>query len=366
MKWQYYTLAGLILILMAAVGVESVSAGLGLSPPYIRSDQLTRESVFEQRIMLTRSSPDQEMEAEIEVNLPRAEDWITIRARKWEIEEDREEDWAEFESGDRIKLPADRQLVPVVFRVEVPSDAEYDNYEGNVRFQVNEVGGDDIEEGSVSIRLGAQANVGLEVTDKVIEEFEIRAVSIPEFNEARQVWWLEYPGKMNIEMSLFNTGNVPIAPTRVIADIYDVRGEEFLERAEHTNRIDRIEPFDHGDVTAELPVTLPADNYRVHYRIYNGDEVVRSGEHSIRIRREGTIAGDTGYGFLGLSRWHQFTIVGPIVIALTLILFAIFNFSATSRQLVGRTAHKLLLLVSGLVRLITSKPRQAWVRIRKR
>lgn len=314
----------MLIITIIGFGTD-VSAGLGLSPPYFENVQLTRESVYEQRIMLTRGSPEQAMEAEVLVEVPGAEDWITIRARDWSEDpdaEDAKESWVEIESGDHIYLPAGEQRVPVVFRVDVPKRAPYDEYLGHIRFNVREVEQDDeeLEGGGVAIRLGARANVKLDVSDRVIKEFEIRRVRLDEFNARRFVRWLEYPGRMPVKMTVKNTGNVPVAPSRVLVDIYDIQRQEFLQRTEHTNGIKKVEPFATEEVVAYLPVFLDEGSYQAAYRIFNDDKEVRSGEASFRIRPEGYLEDDPGYGFMGLSTWHKLTIVGPIALIIGFFL----------------------------------------------
>ena len=318
--------AAAVLVGSFAVAPNGLEAGFGITPPYVENAELTRNSIYEQRIMLVRGNPAFDMNAEISVDVPGANDWITI------------------EPGREVLLPAGEQRVPIVVRLQIPNNARYDQYTGHIRIRTRAVDEGDRGGGAVSIALGAQVNVDIHVIDRVIREFEIRRASIADFNEARTVWWLEYPGKMVLSMDLKNTGNVPVAPSRVTVDIYDTRGEEHLERIEHTNRIRRVDPFKTDKVEAHLPSHLPAGSYRGRFSIYNGDEVVREGELSFGIRA-GTIEGDRGYGFMGLSLWHKFTIVGPLVFIVLLIVVPIFVFSRKARSSVRRVVLWLARLV---------------------
>ncbi|MFP4616567.1 MAG: hypothetical protein ACLFNR_00185 [Candidatus Paceibacterota bacterium] len=296
--------------------VQLEASGFGVSPPYVKNSELTRGSVYEQRIFLVRSQPDVEMKATIDVDVPGAEEWITVQP------------------GTEVTLPEGEKKVPIVVRVEIPEKAEYGSYEGKVRVRTGPADEDDRASGSVTIALGAQINVDLDVSDKVIRDFDITKVRIRDFNEGRTVRWLDYPGKMHLVMDLKNTGNISIAPDKVRVDIYDVKGEEFLERTEHTNKIKEIEPFKTGEVIAELPSHLPPGSYQGHYSIYNGEDVVRSGALSFGIKDVGTIEGDEGYGFQGLSLWHKTTIVGPFVLLFLIILAFVFYFSRRARVFV--------------------------------
>ena len=294
---------------------NSLDAGFGVTPPYVQNSELTRNSIYEQRVMLVRGSPNSDLMARIEVDVPGANDWITI------------------EPGDEVLMPEGERRVPIVVKILVPNKADFGEYSGHIRVRTGSVDGERRGDGAVSIVLGARLNVNLLVIDRVISEFEVRSVEILNFNEGRKVRWLEYPGKMIFKMALRNIGNVPVAPDRVTVDIYDSAGKKLLERTEHTNKIKKVPPFKTEEVFAELPSHLPPGNYRGHFKVYNGDEEVRSGELSFNIRPAGTISGDTGYGFWGLSLWHKTTIVGPIVLVLTLILFVIFYFSKRARQM---------------------------------
>ncbi len=315
----------------ALVFPDEVKAGFGVTPPYVENSELTRNSIYEQRIMLVRGSPDFDMNAEISVDVPGAEDWITV------------------EPGREVLLPEGEQRVPITVRLEIPDNAEFGNYSGRIRVRTRAADDGDRGQGAVSIALGAQINVDVDIIDRVIREFDIRQVKISDFNEGRTQWWLEYPGKMLLEMTLRNTGNVPVAPDRVTVDIYDSSGNELLEQTEHTNKIEEVNPFNTGVVTAELPSHLPPGSYRGRFAIYNGDEVVRSGELSFGIRTAGTIEGDDGYGFMGLSLWHQFTIVGPIVLLILLIVIPVFTFSRRARRMVKASVFKCVKVIRSFI-----------------
>ena len=293
----------------------AVDAGFGVTPPYFQNSELTRNSVYEQKILLVRSRPDFDLLAEIEVDVPGADEWITI------------------EPGKEVLMPKDERMVSIVVSILVPDKADFGDYRGNIRIRTSPVHDEDRGGGAVSIALGARINVNLSVIDRVIREFEVRKVEILDFNEGRKVRWLEYPGKMIFNMALRNVGNVPVSPDKVEVDIYDSSGKKLLERTTHTNKIKRVPPFKTEEVFAELPSHLPPGSYRGKFRIYNDDKEVRSGELTFNIRPAGTIPGDSGYGFMGLSLWHKTTIVGPIIIAVTLIFSLILYFSKRSRLL---------------------------------
>ena len=324
MKRQITSELNLICLLLLSVTVFLAlfpivtNAGFGVTPPYVKNSELTRNSIYEQRIMLVRGNPSFDALAEITVDVPGANEWITI------------------EPSEEVLLAEGERLTPITVRILVPNKAPFDDYRGTIRVQTRAVSEEDRGRGTVSIALGARINFDISVIDRVIKKFEIQRVRISDFNEGRKVRWLEYPGKMTFTMTLQNTGNVPVAPDRVVVDIYDSSGKDLLERTEHTNKIKRVDPFKTEEVYAELPSHLPPGSYRGHFSIYNGDEVVRSGELSFGIRPAGTIEGDTGYGFWGLSLWHKTTIVGPIVILILILVSLILYFSKRTRLILLR------------------------------
>ena len=57
---------------------ESVHAGFGITPPYVRNTSLTRNSIYEQQILMVRSDPNKPLKALVEIDAPEIEDWIEI------------------------------------------------------------------------------------------------------------------------------------------------------------------------------------------------------------------------------------------------------------------------------------------------
>ena len=281
------------------LGVPEVYAGFGITPPYVSNTSLTRSSVYEQQILMVRSNPVDDLKALITVDAPRFEDWIEV------IE------------GEEILLPAGIQKIPMTVRVTVPTDADFASYSGNIRIRTQPTD-DNARSGAVSISLGAQIDVNLNVIDKEIKDFRVRKISISDLNEGHKVGWLYFPGKIRFDMLIENTGNVNVSPSTVEFDIYDNRGSVLLEEVVHSNRITRVEPFATENVTAELPTRLPAGSYLARYTIYNEEEIKQEGEVTLSILPYGTLQ-TAGYGFLGLSLPHKVSVLMPLITILVLI-----------------------------------------------
>lgn len=301
---------GLFCIVLA-VPVAYVEASFGITPPYVRNTSLTRNSTYEQQILLVRGNPNVPLNAQIIVDAPGIEDWIEI------IE------------GAAIPLPRGEQKVPMTVRVTVPADAAFQEYEGKIRIRT--VAADDqVSEGVVSISLGAQVDINLTVIDKVIKDFRVRRIGVSDLNEGHKLGWLYFPGKINFTMLLENTGNVDVAPSEVVFKIYDRSGAVLLEETTNLGRIDTIAPYVTEEVVANIPTKLPAGSYLARYEIYNSDVIVQQGELNLSILPYGTLQ-TAGFGFSGLSLAHKISVLLPIFGFLILILFIVYNI--TQRRL---------------------------------
>jgi hypothetical protein len=315
MKRIILTIFLLIVLSFSALPLDTVRAsGFGVTPPYVINDGLTRNSIYEQRIHLVRGDPNQELLAQVEIDVPGADEWITIQP------------------GNEFLLPPGQQRVTMTVRVQVPSRADFGRYTGAIRVTTSPTDSSRPSGGAVSIALGARINVDMRVIDRVIHDFNVRSFRLDPINEGRHVWWLYFPGKIRFAMEIENIGNVDVAPTRVEMDIYDIKGEKLLESTVNTNRIKKVPPFQFGTVEAHLPTKLKPGSYIAHFTIYNHDEIKRTGELTLNVRPYGTITGDTGYGFAGLSLWHKTTIIGPLVLLFLLVFGSLYRFAHGFRR----------------------------------
>lgn len=288
-------------------------AGFGITPPYVNNSSLTRNSIYEQTIMLVRSDPSVPLKAQISIDVPGVNDWFTV------VE------------GNEFVLPQGETKVPMTVRVTVPKNAEFKRYTGNIRIKTGAVASDGSGQGSVSISLGAQVDVDLTVIDKVIKDFRVRKIGISDLNEGHKFWWLYFPGKIRFEMMLENTGNVDISPSEVLFRMYDGSGQILLEETKSTNSIKQIAPFKTDTVFAELPTRLPSGSYLARYQIKNGDEVKQVGEINVSILPYGTLQ-VAGYGFMGLSLAHKLSVLFPLFTLLLGIAFGLVKISNKRRD----------------------------------
>lgn len=285
---------------LSFVFAQTAMAGFGITPPYVRNDRLTQGSTYTQKIILVRGDPVEDLKAEITISVPGIEDWFTV------------------DKGLEFLLPKGERQVPINITVNVPSDAPLERYQGAIRIRTSS-----LESATgVAIALGAQIDVDLRVVDEILD-FDVRRVQMSEAEEPRRVWWLDYPGKITFTMSIANTGNGWVAPSRVEFSVYDKRGTTLLEEIVNSNTLNKIKPFETGDVVAHMPTRLPPGAYLVKYKIiHREDEVKREGELTLSVLPKGTLAAYAGYGFEGLSTADKATILGPVVVVLVAVLAA--------------------------------------------
>ncbi len=292
-------------MLFFVLSTEIARAGFGITPPYVRNTSLTRNSTYEQQILLVRGNPDAPQKALITIDAPELSDWIQI------VE------------GESIPLPRGQQKVPMTVKVSIPKDAEFRDYKGVIRIKT--VPDDNqVSEGAVSISLGAQVDIALTVIDKKIKDFRIRKIGVSDLNEGKKIGWLYFPGKINFSMLLENTGNVDIAPSEVEFRIFDFAGQVLLEETKNIGNIAEVAPYATEEVMASVPTRLPAGNYIARYRVYNDEEVKQEGEISLNIQPYGSLQ-QAGFGFSGLSIPHKISLILPVLAFVIVILYFFYN-----------------------------------------
>jgi len=275
------------------VFAQQTFAGFGVTPPYVTNVSLTRSSVYEQTIYLVRGDPTTDLKATISIDVPGINSWFQI------VE------------GSDFLLPQGTQKVPMTVRVTVPDNAEYKQYKGNIRIKTGAPDGV-VTSGTVSISLGAQIDVDLTVIDKKIKDFKVRKIGVSDLNEGHKVGWLYFPGKIQFEMLIENTGNIPIAPSDVVFRIYERTGNVLLEETRKKGKIKTVDPFKIETVFAQIPTRLPAGSYLARFEILNDNDVKLSGEVNLSILPYGTLQ-VAGFGFLGLSLVHKLSVIIPVL-----------------------------------------------------
>lgn len=308
-KSSLFLLAPLLFLVVS----QTVYAGFGITPPYVTNASLTRNSIYEQTILLVRSDPTSDLKATISIDVPGINHWF------------------EIVEGNEFLLPKDEQKVAMTVRLTVPDNADFKQYSGNIRIKTG-APDDQVTAGAVSISLGAQVDVDITVIDKVIKDFKVRKIGISDLNEGHKVGWLYFPGKIRFEMFIENLGNVAVAPSAVIFRIYDKTGNVLLEDTRQKGKIDTVKPFAKETIFAEIPTRLPRGSYLARFEIYNDDEVKHTGEVNVNILPYGTLQA-AGFGFSGLSLPHKLSVIVPVLsLVLLIVLFFFRSYQSRSRS----------------------------------
>jgi hypothetical protein len=241
------------------VGNLDAKAGFGIAPPFVKSNKLIPGSHYEQEIRLLRSSAEDELVANITINAPEIQSWISIR------------------EGNNFDLPKDKLQVPMIVNVDVPDDAALGNYSGHINVRIEPKAGSG--GGGVAVALGARIDIDLTVSEETIPDFTIRSVKIPDVKELNKPWswrlfaWFFY--RIKVVMKIENTGNIATSPSKVQLDITDLAEKKTLETLADTS-FKKVEPFKTRDIIASFPTKLGNGQYWAKIKIYKGNEIFYS------------------------------------------------------------------------------------------
>ncbi len=266
----------ILIIIFGILAWGNVSqAGFGISPPYVKSKRpLSPGSHFEQRITLLRSSSDSSMDAEITVNAPEIQDWITI------------------DKGSVFDLPAGALRVPMIVKIDVPEDAEIGNYKGNINVKV--LPKNRAQNPGVAIALGARIDINFDVTNEEFFEFSVKKINIPEFGTLKRPWswkiFSYFVYRIEAVLKIENSGNVPAGPSKVHIDIYDVADKKLLESHNDTS-IDKIDSFSMGEIKAIFPTNLKEGQYWARMTVYSGKDIIHKDKMVFTINSNGELEG---------------------------------------------------------------------------
>ena len=306
--FKKYILFVFFFLLIFLPWIYTAQAGFGISPPHIKNKQLVPGSHYEQKITLLRSSAEDDLKAEIKINAPEIESWISI------------------DKGNDFILPKNSLQVPMIVSLDVPEKAELGNYKGHIDIKILPI--ENKDGGGVSIALGARIDIDLTLTNVAYADFLVRLVSIPDFELLGWPWhwkiFSKFLHKIKVVMNIENIGNVKIAPSKVTLEVYDIAKKKLLE-----SRVDKslkkVDSFSTKEVIAVFPTKLDAGQYWGKIKIYNGNKVVNSYEIAFTIAKKGELA--QGTSKLNIWAWLLLFmyILSVIIIVFVLIKIKIWR-----------------------------------------
>jgi len=300
MKRKKFFIA-LFVFLSSFIFFRIARGGFGISPPYISNENLARGSVYEKKITIVRGNPEEDLKAEVTINVPGANEWITINR------------------GKEFILPKGEKQVPIIVRVQVPKDAHLGDYKGSIRIKTSSL--EAPQKGVVSIALGAQIDVDLKVTNAKMFNFIVRGFRFLSSEEGFKKWIFHFPTKITAEIHLENLGNIDCKPTKVSLDIFD-ENKTYLIKSIETQKMTTIKPFETGAIKAIFLTDLKAGNYYANYKIYKNQEIAEGGEGNLRlnIAPHGTIKGYKGATIFDLPIKERLIILIPALFVLIVIV----------------------------------------------
>jgi len=252
---------GLILgTLFFSLGIGSVLAGFGISPPRLANDHLLPGSHYEQDIYLVRGEPKETLFTTIKINAPEIESWIKV------------------DPGFEFELPKGVQQFPVKFIVDVPQDAELKLYQGTIDILTSP---EKAEGGQVTVALGAEAKIALRVTAEEFSEFEFRGVTLSD---------VEQGSPIKLVLKIENKGNQETGPTKVYLKVFDQHHSALLEESE-ADILERVEPFQIQEIPVEFPTDLGIGQYWGDFEIYQDDKLVRKDKQVFYILEKSVVPG---------------------------------------------------------------------------
>ncbi len=314
-----------ILAIVVSVAIfgfaHAAFAGFGISPPFIKNQQLVPGSKYDQTITLLRSSADEDLRAEVKVNAPQIASWITI------------------DKGNDFILPKGEYQVPMVITINVPKDAELGNYKGNINIKITSAGRDAKQ--GVAIALGARVDVDLTLTNVSYADFLVRVAAIPDFELLSPPWsWRIFSyflSRVRVVMNIENIGNVKTAPSKVTLEIYDLSKNKLLESGED-DAIKQIEPFSTRETVASFPTRLADGQYWGKVKVYKGLSITNVYEIAFTIAKPGGLP--KGTASLGVYPW---LLLGGYLLLVAVLLYSIIRFRLW--RFSGRALVTLILLI---------------------
>jgi hypothetical protein len=297
-----------IIFLLFATGLFSLpfsaQAGFGISPPYVKTHKpIFPGAHYEQEIVLLRSSAEEAMIAEITVNTPEINGWVSIK------------------NGNTVDLPVGKLQIPMIVMVDVPEDAQIGDYKGNINVRMSPKEAHD--QGGVAIALSARIEIDLQVTNEAFLDFTVRNIDISDFEELGLPWkwkifsWFLYRIKTPIKIE--NTGNSEVAPTKVYIDVYDITRKQKLESHEDL-KIKPIPPFATETTVASFPTVLGAGQYWGRLKIYKENDIVYTNDVAFTIYEKGGMENSPE---LGILAWVLLFAYLSLILAILFVLYKI-------------------------------------------
>lgn len=260
-------------------------AGFGISPARVQNQNLLPGSHFEQTIYLVQSNPEKDLLANIEIDAPEIGDWISI------------------DRGLEFDIPAGSRQFPIKVIVDVPIDAEFENYDGKI--WVKTLPKTEEGEGMVTIALGAVIAVDLRVSAEEVFGFVVRGITIKDTEEGRAI---------KVAVKIQNVGNVENTLSKVHLDIYDAYLENILQSAD-VNKLKPIKAFETKEIIVKFSNKLSIGSYFGVVEVYKDDKSLGGAKIPFYVIER------TGFLYKIFIHWYSWIILIILILIIVSLIF---------------------------------------------
>jgi len=238
----YVTAACIVAVIAFGMAPQFVSAGFGISPPWIENQHAFPGASFERTITITQEKAPKDLKVHLSFSGADVSGWIQVK------------------EGNDFIIPQGTTKFPVHFVVTIPQETPFGFYEGAV-----DIVGLDPEkgEGQVAVALGAQARIKINVSDEEFSDFQIKKTDIPDIEEG-------WPLKVGV--TLENLGNRPVRPSRVALRIWDTNHTQQLFSYDITD-MSFVEPFVSGESIGSVTPEIFVGQYWAEIEVYKAGEL---------------------------------------------------------------------------------------------
>jgi len=234
---------------------SQAEAGLGVSPADIIDYNLKPGGHLEKQIIISRSEPNQDMQAVVEADLGDMDSWF------------------QFKPSRKFILPAGEKQVPLKIIVDVPAEAEIKEYLGSIRLKLSSI---EEDQSGLAIVKGAKMEVEFITTDVDLRQLLVRALAFqPQY----------YQDQFQLYAKIENQGNVSAKLDKIELEVSTLAGEKitdlvkdqgFAEIQAQTTAEQKIE-FDHQ---------LEPGEYFVNTKLFFEDNLIKEKKLLLKVLAE--------------------------------------------------------------------------------
>jgi len=242
----------LIIVVCLALIMMQYAASIGISPPRIRGEHLTRGTHLEKEIHLSGVKPGVIVTADISGEMS---------------------DWISMEFGDSFVFP-DKDSYAIPVKIDIPADAANGIYSGSVRFQTAGSGSDS---GTLAIVSGVELKITVDVGGEQFMDYTVDSVTIKS---------VEAGMSLPVNIAIDNKGNVKAKPTNLELEVYDKYKTEQLF-IQNISKIPYVNPYSSQTVVVLVENDLALGEYWARLNVYQDDDVVHSDDAIFEIMEAG-------------------------------------------------------------------------------